>query len=155
MTSPYTSAPMPPQPPFRPAPKWARKRYALPALGLAFFLGIGAGASDEDSRTTRAKPAAASAQPTVTVTATTTTAAAEEPEPAPTVTTTKTIKVTTTVTAPPAQDSDSVADDSSGGDVHYANCSEARAAGAAPVHRGEPGYASHLDRDNDGVGCDS
>lgn len=36
----------------------------------------------------------------------------------------------------------------------YANCSEARAAGAAPVRRGQPGYGSHLDRDNDGVGCE-
>ena len=38
--------------------------------------------------------------------------------------------------------------------VYYANCSAARAAGAAPVHRGDPGYAPHLDRDNDGVGCE-
>lgn len=36
----------------------------------------------------------------------------------------------------------------------FANCSEARAAGAAPVRRGQPGYGSHLDRDNDGVGCE-
>jgi hypothetical protein len=36
----------------------------------------------------------------------------------------------------------------------YANCSEARAAGAAPVHRGDPGYGPHLDRDNDGIGCE-
>ncbi|MEJ1097304.1 MULTISPECIES: excalibur calcium-binding domain-containing protein [unclassified Pseudoxanthomonas] len=36
----------------------------------------------------------------------------------------------------------------------FANCAEARAAGAAPVRRGEPGYGSHLDRDNDGVGCE-
>jgi Excalibur calcium-binding domain len=36
----------------------------------------------------------------------------------------------------------------------FANCSEARAAGAAPVRRGEPGYGSHLDRDGDGVGCE-
>lgn len=36
----------------------------------------------------------------------------------------------------------------------YANCAAARAAGAAPVRRGEPGYGSHLDRDNDGVGCE-
>ena len=41
-----------------------------------------------------------------------------------------------------------------GSTVHYANCSEARAAGAAPVRRGDPGYGSHLDRDNDGVGCE-
>ncbi|GMA33177.1 excalibur calcium-binding domain-containing protein [Litorihabitans aurantiacus] len=38
--------------------------------------------------------------------------------------------------------------------VSYRNCSEARAAGAAPVLRGEPGYGSHLDRDGDGVGCE-
>lgn len=36
----------------------------------------------------------------------------------------------------------------------FANCSAARAAGAAPVRRGEPGYGPHLDRDGDGVGCE-
>ena len=36
----------------------------------------------------------------------------------------------------------------------FRNCSEARAAGAAPVRRGDPGYGSHLDRDNDGIGCE-
>lgn len=36
----------------------------------------------------------------------------------------------------------------------YKNCTEAREAGAAPVHRGDPGYGSHLDRDDDGVGCE-
>ena len=36
----------------------------------------------------------------------------------------------------------------------FANCGEARAAGAAPVQRGEPGYGPHLDRDGDGVGCE-
>lgn len=36
----------------------------------------------------------------------------------------------------------------------YQNCSAARAAGAAPVYAGQPGYGSHLDRDNDGVGCE-
>lgn len=38
--------------------------------------------------------------------------------------------------------------------VYYKNCDAARAAGAAPVRRGQPGYASHLDRDNDGIGCE-
>ena len=38
--------------------------------------------------------------------------------------------------------------------TYYANCSAARAAGAAPVRRGDPGYARHLDRDGDGVGCE-
>jgi len=39
-------------------------------------------------------------------------------------------------------------------DVSYANCAAARAAGAAPVRLGDPGYAPHLDRDGDGVGCE-
>ncbi|MEU0369859.1 excalibur calcium-binding domain-containing protein [Streptomyces sp. NPDC006283] len=38
--------------------------------------------------------------------------------------------------------------------VSYANCDAVRAAGAAPIHEGEPGYGSHLDRDGDGVGCE-
>ncbi|MGJ0184045.1 excalibur calcium-binding domain-containing protein [Corynebacterium glyciniphilum] len=42
-----------------------------------------------------------------------------------------------------------------GASAYYANCTAARAAGAAPVYRGQPGYASHLDRDNDGVGCEN
>jgi len=40
------------------------------------------------------------------------------------------------------------------GRVYYSNCAAARAAGAAPVRRGDPGYGSHLDRDNDGIGCE-
>lgn len=40
-----------------------------------------------------------------------------------------------------------------GSPVTFRNCSAARAAGAAPVRRGSPGYGRHLDRDNDGVGC--
>lgn len=39
-------------------------------------------------------------------------------------------------------------------DRPYRNCSEARAAGAAPVLLGAPGYGAHLDRDGDGIGCE-
>ena len=38
--------------------------------------------------------------------------------------------------------------------TYYGNCSAARAAGAAPVRAGDPGYGRHLDRDGDGVGCE-
>ncbi|MDU2572142.1 excalibur calcium-binding domain-containing protein [Rothia mucilaginosa] len=38
--------------------------------------------------------------------------------------------------------------------VYYKNCAEARAAGAAPIHRGEPGYRAELDRDDDGIACE-
>ncbi len=37
----------------------------------------------------------------------------------------------------------------------YDTCAAARAAGAAPVRQGDPGYGRHLDRDGDGVGCES
>ena len=39
-------------------------------------------------------------------------------------------------------------------DVQYASCAEARAAGAAPMRVGEPGYRLGLDRDRDGVACE-
>jgi hypothetical protein len=38
--------------------------------------------------------------------------------------------------------------------VYYRNCDEARAAGAAPIRRGEPGYRPPLDRDDDGIACE-
>ncbi|WP_240666779.1 excalibur calcium-binding domain-containing protein [Longirhabdus pacifica] len=36
----------------------------------------------------------------------------------------------------------------------FANCSEAKAAGAAPLHKGDAGYSTSLDRDGDGVACE-
>jgi endonuclease YncB( thermonuclease family) len=38
--------------------------------------------------------------------------------------------------------------------VYYRSCAEARAAGAAPLYRGQPGYRPGLDRDGDGVACE-
>ncbi|GAC57442.1 hypothetical protein GOHSU_19_00470 [Gordonia hirsuta DSM 44140 = NBRC 16056] len=40
------------------------------------------------------------------------------------------------------------------GQVYYKNCTEARAAGAAPIYRGQPGYSSKLDGDGDGIACE-
>ncbi|MCT2030230.1 hypothetical protein HMPREF3086_03930 [Dietzia sp. HMSC21D01] len=36
----------------------------------------------------------------------------------------------------------------------FGSCAEARAAGAAPLYAGQPGYSSKLDRDGDGVACE-
>lgn len=47
------------------------------------------------------------------------------------------------VQAPPAPSS-----------VYYENCTAARAAGAAPLYIGQPGYSTKLDRDKDGVACE-
>jgi hypothetical protein len=41
-----------------------------------------------------------------------------------------------------------------GGAGYYASCKAARAAGAAPLRRGDPGYRSGLDRDGDGIACE-
>ena len=38
--------------------------------------------------------------------------------------------------------------------VYYKNCTAVRAAGKAPLHQGEPGYSSKLDRDGDGIACE-
>ncbi|MCP2177909.1 Excalibur calcium-binding domain-containing protein [Williamsia maris] len=37
----------------------------------------------------------------------------------------------------------------------YANCAAVRAAGAAPIREGDPGYSLDLDRDGDGVACET
>jgi hypothetical protein len=36
----------------------------------------------------------------------------------------------------------------------YANCAAARAAGAAPLHRGDPGWSDSMDGDGDGTACE-
>ncbi len=38
--------------------------------------------------------------------------------------------------------------------VHYRSCAEVRAAEAAPLHSGDPGYSHRLDRDGDGIACE-
>ncbi|MCC5611654.1 excalibur calcium-binding domain-containing protein [Nostoc sp. CHAB 5834] len=38
--------------------------------------------------------------------------------------------------------------------VYYEGCNEVRAAGKAPLYRGNPGYGEHMDGDGDGVACE-
>ena len=40
------------------------------------------------------------------------------------------------------------------GSTYYPNCAAARAAGVAPMRRGQPGYRPELDADGDGVACE-
>ncbi|THA85411.1 excalibur calcium-binding domain-containing protein [Streptomyces sp. A0592] len=58
---------------------------------------------------------------------------------------------TTAPAAAPEPDTD---DTGGGANVSYNNCAAVRAAGAAPIRRGDPGYGRHLDRDGDGVACE-
>ncbi len=39
--------------------------------------------------------------------------------------------------------------------INYENCTEVKEAGAAPLHKGDPGYSEKLDRDGDGEACTS
>ncbi len=41
-----------------------------------------------------------------------------------------------------------------GASTYYPDCTAARAAGAAPLHAGSPGYRTGLDGDGDGVACE-
>lgn len=143
------------------------KRVVL--LGL-FVLAIGACGEDEPVQT--ASIGAVEEQlpraETSTTTQASTTTEAPTTTQAPSTTTTPTtvattLPPTTQATAPPTTRATlppttqpapiaPVAAPSPG--VYYANCSAARDAGAAPVRRGDPGYGTHLDRDNDGIGCE-
>ncbi|RXD04050.1 excalibur calcium-binding domain-containing protein [Sphingomonas sp. UV9] len=38
--------------------------------------------------------------------------------------------------------------------VVYSGCREVRAAGAAPLYRGSPGYRADMDGDGDGIACE-
>jgi hypothetical protein len=50
------------------------------------------------------------------------------------------------------QTSTQPADD--GNEIYFRSCAEAKAAGAAPLRSGDPGYGRHLDRDGDGIACE-
>lgn len=144
--------------------RWTRIALSAGAALLTLLFGViigsagsapaGAGSTlaAAPTRTVTAPPA-----PRVTVTAPAETVTA----PAETVTVTP-APVTVTVEVPVASDQASgglgFVAPPAGGDApsaYYANCSEARAAGAAPLYRGEPGYRPGLDRDDDGVACES
>ncbi|MBB4687055.1 thermonuclease family protein [Amycolatopsis jiangsuensis] len=73
---------------------------------------------------------------------------AQQAKPAPT-------KKTTTHAAPPPRTTEEEpAPAPAPESIYYKNCAAARAAGAAPLHAGEPGYSRKLDRDGDGVACE-
>jgi hypothetical protein len=62
--------------------------------------------------------------------------------------------VSTPVAADPTQTRTSPRPVAAPAEVTYENCDAVRAAGAAPIHVGDPGYSKKLDRDGDGIGCE-
>ncbi|PRX92337.1 excalibur calcium-binding domain-containing protein [Allonocardiopsis opalescens] len=125
---------------------------AVAALGAAWLVSCAgwvaaAGGSEAAGPAPRA---------TVTATATATATATRTREVEVTVTETRT--VTERAEAQPAPEAEPEPDpapaEEPAAPAYFANCDAARAAGAAPVRAGDPGYGPHLDRDGDGVVCE-
>lgn len=79
--------------------------------------------------------------------------AVEEPAPAPPV---EEVPVEAPAPAPPVEQPAPAqpAPQAPSESVSYANCDAVRAAGAAPIRSGDPGWQQKFDRDGDGVGCE-
>ena len=121
-------------------------RFRPLVVALPFFAAAACGSTEPDT------PRGVVADVTTTVRVTTTAPPASvapataAPTTAPPATAAPTTRVA--VTSPPAT-SPAVTP------VFYANCAAVRAAGKAPIRRGEPGYSSSLDRDGDGIACET
>lgn len=128
-----------------------KKNLAAACVVAALCIPLGACAGTEDpkpptSSTTFPSAPPSSARPPQTPRPTPTTPpATPTPSPTPTSSETSDPSAQTTVEETPQAVPE---------EVYYSNCTEVRAAGAAPIHRGEPGYSSKLDRDGDGTACD-
>ena len=136
--------------------RWSIKGPILGAVGLGILAAIIPGGGDDDEppqlRVADQEPAqvaspspAEESTPTPTRTPRNTPTSTPTPEPTatPVPPTPTPVPPTPTPTPRPAQSN-----------VYYRNCDEARAAGAAPIYRGEPGYRPALDRDGDGIACE-
>ncbi|MGW6952703.1 excalibur calcium-binding domain-containing protein [Streptomyces xanthophaeus] len=55
---------------------------------------------------------------------------------------------------PSQKEADGTSGSGGGANTHYKNRDAAKAAGAAPLRKGQPGYRSALDKDGDGIACD-
>ncbi len=154
-----------PPPQRRPPSKYLALWISLPVIALvACCGGIGAFLDSDDEADGKPQPVASiagvpetstsapnttptpSTAPTSDPSASATATATTSPPPAARTTTTTRPPAppttrTTTRTTPPSS-------------VYYANCDAVRAAGKAPLYRGEPGYRAGLDGDGDGVACE-
>ncbi len=121
-------------------------------------------ASRPATSATPSAPATWTPTPTPTSEPTATATATSEPTPTPTATATATATATPTPTPDPVATPTAAATPTavptptatmSAPSAYYANCAAVRAAGEAPLYRGQPGYRSALDRDRDGVACET
>ena len=140
-----------------PGQKWPR-RHPLAFAAVACLAGLVLGASSVSSHAEPAATVTSTVSATVTATATSTVTA-----PAPTVTVTETSQPEEPASQQEAPDppveqvtaqAEPQVDEPASESAYYANCTAARAAGAAPIYIGEPGCRPALDRDGDGIACE-
>src|SRR5688572_13255861 len=124
-------------------PKSRPPRWALVSVAsLIAFAGAACGDPETKTKTQPGEVTTTTTAPT----ATSTTVKAVTTTTGPAATTT-TVKATTTTTR--------AVTTTTAKTVSYANCTAVKAAGAAPIRRGEPGYSTSLDRDGDGIACET
>ncbi|HWD83573.1 MAG TPA: excalibur calcium-binding domain-containing protein [Kribbella sp.] len=134
---------------------------AVPAALMALVLVNPFGHSDSTSTAPLYRPTMSTAPPTAPPVAKPTAQRTERPArldirtPTPTPTPTRSTTTTTTTPTPTAESPTAVPTPAPTPTiVVYKSCAEVRAAGKAPLHRGDPGYSDALDRNGDGVACD-
>jgi hypothetical protein len=76
------------------------------------------------------------------------------PTPSPQETEPPTSQPSTPTSTDPTSTEPTSAPTTTGTAVVYKSCAEVRAAGKAPLHRGEPGYSAELDNNGDGTACE-
>lgn len=102
-----------------------------------------------------AEKSASAAAPPPTVEAAAAPTPEPAPAPAPATTQTPAPAPTTEAPAPAPEPAPTAAPEPQSASAYYANCDEAKAAGAAPLQAGDPGYRAGLDRDGDGTACEN
>ena len=144
---------------FRRWPRWAQWTLGV-VLGLT-IIGALTDDGDEDRPVSVVGDIATTLTSAVTTTQAPATSAPATTVPLTTVTEPPaTTRATTALTSPPVTRAPTATTEATAptatrpSSVSYANCTAVRAAGAAPIYRGEPGYGAHLDRDNDGIACE-
>lgn len=123
---------------------------AIGVVSLCLCGGIANACDDNTTPAPSPRPVASVPVTSAPVTSAPVTVAPATTSPTPKATTAKPKPSPTRTTAKPKPKPTTKAPTS----VYYANCTEVRAAGAAPLYRGDPGYSRKLDRDGDGVACE-
>lgn len=145
VTTPWFPSTRPTPTPSAPAPPWSgplsgpsRSSTPVPPTTLA--------------KTTPSKPTSTTPAPAKPAT---TTASPTTPSPAAPSSTTPTPTTPSPTSPSPATPSSTTPSSTTPTAVVYKDCAEVRAAGKAPLYRGDPGYSTALDHNGDGVACEN